>query len=373
MKPRSLLKFQESIKSEKTLKNYSDHLRRFCDYYKILDSDELLSFDIERLQIMIEDYTIHLKNTINPNSVPIYMTGVRHFCIMNRLMIHWEIVNKMFPEKIKRAGSSYWKTSQIQKMLESTSSKRNRALVHFLASTGGRIGVLDYELTLKHLVDMPNSCKAILLYPDSKDEYWAFLTPEASQALEEYFDERKHDHEVFGPETPLFRSVYQLGIAKSKQLHSAGAKSIIYRLINNAGVERTRVNRHFDIQMDHGFRKRFNTVLKLDNDVNSNIAEKILGHKNGLDGVYFKPTREQCLTEFIKAIPELTINDSLRQKSEIERLENEKSELEQRQFKIEELQHHDKIKNETISSLSDQLIQLSQDVIILKQTINQNK
>lgn len=37
MKPRSLLKFQESIKSEKTLKNYSDHLRRFCDLLYIYD------------------------------------------------------------------------------------------------------------------------------------------------------------------------------------------------------------------------------------------------------------------------------------------------------------------------------------------------
>ncbi len=338
MKPRSLLKFQESIKSEKTLKNYSDHLRRFCDYYKILDSDELLSFDIERLQIMIEDYVIHLKNTINPNSVPIYMTGVRHFCIMNRLMIHWEIVNKMFPEKIKRAGSLFWKTEQVQKMLESTSSKRNRALVHFLASTGGRIGVLDYDLKLKHLVEMPNSCKAILLYPDSKDEYWAFLTPEASQLLNEYFDERKHDHEEFTPETPLFRIVYQLGIAKSKQLHSAGAKTIIYRLINKSRVERTRVNRHFDIQMDHGFRKRFNTILKLENDVNSNIAEKIMGHKNGLDGVYFKPTREQCFTEFLKAVPELTISPVERQKMIIENQQREISELDTSNEKIERLE-----------------------------------
>lgn len=119
---------------------------------------------------MIEDYVIHLKNMISLNSVPIYMTGVRHFCILNRLKIHWEIMNKMFPEKIKRAGSSYWKTSQIQKILESISSKHNHALVHFLVSTGERIGVLDYELKLKHLVEMPNSCKAILIYPDHTGE-----------------------------------------------------------------------------------------------------------------------------------------------------------------------------------------------------------
>ena len=55
-------------------------------------------------------------------------------------------------------------------------------------------------------------------------------------------------------------------------------------------LQRIKKGRRHDSQLNHGFRKRTNTILKLESNVNSNIAEKILGHKNGLDGVYFTPT-----------------------------------------------------------------------------------
>jgi integrase/recombinase XerD len=55
--------------------------------------------------------------------------------------------------------------------------------------------------------------------------------------------------------------------------------------------------------------------LKLNNDVNSNIAEKLMAHKRGLDGTYLQPTREQCFAEFVKAIPDLTIDQTERQKA----------------------------------------------------------
>jgi len=55
---------------------------------------------------------------------------------------------------------------------------------------------------------------------------------------------------------------------------------------------------HYDKSLAHGFRKRFNTILKLNNEVNSNIAEKLMAHKRGLDGHYFVPTIEECFEEF---------------------------------------------------------------------------
>jgi len=75
-------------------------------------------------------------------------------------------------------------------------------------------------------------------------------------------------------------------------------------------VERVKVGCRFDKALLYGFRKRFNTILKLDNDINSNIAEKLMAHKNGLDGTYLKPTKEQCFAEFVKAIPALTLDKS---------------------------------------------------------------
>ena len=84
----------------------------------------------------------------------------------------------------------------------------------------------------------------------------------------------------------------------------------------------------YDKALVYMFRKRFNTILKLNNDVNSNIAEKLMAHKKGLDGVYLKPTREECFREFVKAIPQLTIDPTERQKIEIETKQERITELE---------------------------------------------
>jgi len=63
----------------------------------------------------------------------------------------------------------------------------------------------------------------------------------------------------------------------------------------------------YDVQADHGFRKRFNTILKMDNGVNYNMAEKLMGHRNGLDGVYFTPTLEELFTEFAKVMCKIEV------------------------------------------------------------------
>ena len=55
-----------------------------------------------------------------------------------------------------------------------------------------------------------------------------------------------------------------------------------------------------------------------------------MAHKRGLDGTYLQPTMEECFAEFVKAITELTIDPTEKQKLEIHNLEAEKSELKQK-------------------------------------------
>ena len=105
-------------------------------------------------------------------------------------------------------------------------------------------------------------------------------------------------------------------------------RHLLQNLIKASGIERTKEGYRFDKAPAYGFRKRFNTILKLNKDVNYNIAEKLMGHKKGLDGSYLKPTKEEIFTEFCKAIPELTISDEARDKAKIVKLEDERSEIE---------------------------------------------
>jgi len=320
---RSILRFEDGIKAEKTLISYRDNLNRFFKFVKIKDFDSLAGIPPRQIQDLIIDYIRYLKKTVSHNSVSTMMTGVKHFFVMNEVILNWEFIRKTYPAKVKAQGFRPWSTSDIEKMLNATKSLRNKAIIHFMASTGCRLGAFD-ELNCSHLKDMGDNYKSVLIYADSTSEYWSFLTPEASTALEDYFEQRRIDGERFAQDSPIFRQNYQIGIEKVKKLNSNSIKNMMFRLISsNSNIQRKKVGKNYDIQIDHGFRKRFNTIMKLENSVNANIAEKILGHRNGLDGVYFKPTIEQCLEEFKKATPNLTISDKGRDALRIKNLEQE--------------------------------------------------
>src|SRR5207245_6697307 len=95
---------------------------------------------------------------------------------------NWQIIRKMIPEKAKKSGYSPYQSEDIQKMLESCGrSKRNRALIHFLASTGCRVGAIP-GLTLKHISQM-EECKAVLLYEGTNYEYSGFMTPDRKSVV----------------------------------------------------------------------------------------------------------------------------------------------------------------------------------------------
>ena len=100
-----------------------------------------------------------------------------------------------------------------------------------------------------------------------------------------------------------------------------------------------------------------------------------MAHKRGLDGTYLQPTREECFTEFLKAVPGLTVDPTEKQKFEIHNLELEKSELElvnksnkKLQSEVDELQNQfNKLQSEKSNALLEQSKELRADVELLKE------
>ncbi|MGY5148623.1 MAG: tyrosine-type recombinase/integrase [Candidatus Nitrosopumilus sp. bin_68KS] len=331
----SLIMFQESLQSEHTRKKYTQLVSMFKDYHKIHDFDGILNFKQSDLQMMVETYVIHIKKIINPNTIPTYINPIKTFLETNDVDLNWRKIKRLYPSKIKRSGSSAYQTKDIELMLKVTPQIRNKAVIHFLASTGCRIGAL-VDLKIKHLRDMSFGCKMVTIYEDSTEEYFTFLTPESSKALELYFIERQKNGEIFHDETPIFRIRYQLASIKAKSLSTNSAQQILHRAVSNASLRGQKKNGRYAEQLAHGFRKRFNTILKLNNQVNDNAIEKMMGHKKGLDGTYLQITPAQLFEEFKKGIADLTIDQSEIQKVKIEKLESDKSELEQTKIKLED-------------------------------------
>jgi len=335
---RCLLLFENAIKSDATRKLYVYYLNRFLKWAKLPHAGALLQLKDSHLQELLEDYVIDLRKRISPNSIPPIFAGLELFFVMNSKNLQFKKIRKMFPEKIKKSGSAAWTNEDIQKMLEFAKSRRNKALIHFITSTGCRVGVLP-DLKHKHITEMSLGCKAVLIYEGTNEEYYSFLTPEASTALETYFEERRSHGEPLLPDSPVFSKISQSGVSQRHAPDLSSIKSIVLRIIRGSGVHRKRVHQRYEVQMDHGFRKRFNTILKTNDSANVSLCEKLLGHKGvfQLDGTYLKPSKDKLFEEFKKHITELTVSDEERDKVRIAKLEAEKSELQLKNSEIEQL------------------------------------
>ncbi|MFZ1076761.1 MAG: tyrosine-type recombinase/integrase [Nitrosotalea sp.] len=328
---RSLRVFESAIRSEYTRRNYRITLKKFMDFVEISDYDKLAGIPDMKLQKLLEDYIIFLKTQdLNPNSFPVMLTSLQLFFSMNDRVLNFKKVKKLFPETIKRSGYSAYDTRHVQLLLKVTTDLRNRAIILFLASTGVRVGALE-GLKIKHLKNMPDGCKRVVIYESTKEEYITFLSPEAAKALDSYLEKRRNDGEMLTLESPLFRDKYDTRATLAHAMRYRGHVDVLKRLMRKSGLAREKNGSRYNIQLCHGFRKRFNTILKANKEINSNIAEKLMGHKNGLDGTYFVPTEEQCFAEFQKAIKDLIVDDSERllvQNRELEIKLSEKENLE---------------------------------------------
>ena len=194
---------------------------------------------------------------------------------------------------------------------------------------------------------MPHGCKMVTVYADDIEEYKTFLTPEASYSLGLYHKERQDKGEILEENSLV---VVKLN---GKPVDKSSTSMIIHRALVRAGLKvknnaknnpKKQFIRH-KIQLNHGFRKRFNTVLKLNNQVNDNAIEKMMRHSKGLDSTYLQITDEKLFDEYWKGADELTVSSEYRDKIKIRGLEKENARvseerMQELQDQIDEIQGH---------------------------------
>jgi len=352
---RSLLLFQNSIHSDETYRIYKYYLDKFIEHYKLRDYNALKSMDSKMFQEMVEDYVMLRKsNGRSRTTINSSICSLQLFCETNDIELRWRKIRRLLPPQKKRSGSKAYTTEQVRKVLDFTPNIRNKAIIHFVAASGVRIGALP-DLKIKHTREMPLGCKSVIIYSDEKEEYTAFLTLEASNALDAYLEKRTRDGEQLKPDSPLFRQNYRMGIAKPKPLARVSIQAIVDRALRRAGLRFGKDGTRRDIQLDHGFRKRWNTIVKTTDGMKIILAEKMFGHSTPtipLDETYVDPTIDKLFEEYKKAIPELTIDVSERLRMTNQKLEREKSELEEKE-KGESISN-----KQLIDELQTQLVQL---------------
>ena len=329
--------FVSAINNEKTLENYVRALNEFMRFHNLRSYDEFIKVSVPQIQNFLKEWINHLKSkNLRGNTISTKLNPIELMLEMNEIVWAKRKIKRMIPKSIhEKGGKRPITTEEIQLLLKATHDFRMIAIIHFLASTGTRPAVLtDPPLQFKHLKKLTDDCYTVKIYDESSEGYWSFLTPEASRSLDAYIRTRKLNGEHLDESSYLFATKQNARTRKNDYLSQDSVSRALSKLYKKAGIIRQKRGNRFDLAVTYGFRKRFNTILKLNNDVNSNIAEKLMAHKRGLDGTYLQPTREQCFTEFLKAVPGLTVDPTERQKFEIYNLEAEKSVLEEKNNEI---------------------------------------
>ena len=336
---RSLILFHSAIKSPKTKQQYQTYLNDFLKYFLIKSHDKLIQIESKKLQEMIEDYVIYHKNKgCSASLIAGKLAALKLFFSMNDILVNWDKVRKMLPEKKKLTGDRAYSNEEIQILLKNTINLEYRSLINFMSASGVRVGCFE-ELKINDLEDMPNGCKSVRVYGDTIHEYYTFIHAEAVRSLDDYLESRKRGGEILTSDSWVFCSP----LDTSKPLPADTITSTMGRYVKKTlGREKAQSGR-YKIMSCHGLRKRFDTILKSNKDVNLSLAERLMGHSQTipLDNSYFKPVIEQLFEEYQKVISTLVIDDRYRMIEELKNKDKKIHELESdKDMRITMLESH---------------------------------
>lgn len=288
-------------------------------------------------------------NHFKASSIQNYLNPVVRLFELNKIRISWKSIYSYIPDKEALEDTRGYEVSEIRKMLQFC-PPMEKVIVLLDASSGIRAGAFDLKWgdifpIYKHEnrfvwepKDLTESvtdqlvCGMVKIYSGTRDEYFAFFTPECWQAIQFYkqtwIDEVKH----YPRDTdPLFKQNRLL----LRKLSPDGVRHRLDRVVRKAGIRKKlgSSNELFDIPIFNGFRRFFNKQNKRALSSNSPLAalilkENMMGH-NGLiklDRNYFKAHIEELIDEYVNAIPHLTISeeDQLRAKNQQQELEVQK-------------------------------------------------
>ena len=278
---------------------------------------------------------------ISSQTLPNHIKPIKVLLDANRIPIHWKSLHKLLPRREAKSKDRAYTKEEIQKMLEVSNNITDKVIILMFSSGGFRLEAWDY-FTWKDVIFFKNNDgsykgAALRIYRGDPESYFTFITPEACKALEIYRENWKADIGAYPkPNDPLIKTVASPMI---RRLAQKGVRKRIDKLVTDIGLRPPlpQGTRRHEVQLDHGFRKYFNTMLRRAK-VDYLDKEDMMGHKVGLEKHYERYNEEdfERFPEYQKAIPFLTISDDERIRLENEKLKEERSEIEKLKLEVME-------------------------------------
>jgi len=268
------------------------------------------------LKYFIRDKKRRAENgELSESTIRNFYKPVKLFCKVHEILLSWDKITMMLPEGRRFANDRAPTHEEIGKVIEYP-DRRIKPLVLVTCSSGIRVGAWEY-LKWKHIEPILRDNKIvaakIIVYAGENEQYFSFMTPEAFQALQEWMDYRKKSGEDVNWESWLMITLWDTNAPAPipQRMNTEGLRTLVERALR-AQLLRKRLDmkiiRRHEFKTNHGFRKFFQT--NAEPKMKSLDVMTLMGQDTGLAAFYNKPTVEMLLTEYLKAVDNLTIDNT---------------------------------------------------------------
>ncbi|MGA9841346.1 MAG: hypothetical protein WBQ25_03440 [Nitrososphaeraceae archaeon] len=137
--------FIGSLDSEESKRCYRFSLSYFMGFCKLTLYEEIIKIDQPKLEGVIRDYIIHLRQDkkLSPASISAYIAALAHFCEMNDITIRSRKLKKFKGKFRDIIEYRPYTTEQIKKLVD-VASLRDKCIILLMASTGIRRSALGF-------------------------------------------------------------------------------------------------------------------------------------------------------------------------------------------------------------------------------------
>jgi integrase len=278
----------------------------------------LLDYRPNVIESKIIDYIEYLKKRkLECSTIQAYCASVFHFFEINDINLNTRKIKRFFPqdESENISKDRPYSVNEIEQILAKCDI-RSRVAILIMASTGMRInGLRELRYGDIRKIDEYN-LYLIWVYSHSKSHrYYTFCTPECAVAVDAYLAYRRKFGEKLEDKSPLIREQFNIDnpfTVNVPRFLSPRMTSFIFEDL----IKRSGVNQKRDVMRSHGFRKFVITTMDKAG-LKDTHRRYLTGHAQvGQDRSYVKLNEEDLLSEYVKAIPLLSIDPTQRLKQE---------------------------------------------------------
>jgi hypothetical protein len=306
---------------------------------------------------------------IAESTVRNFCKPVKLFCEVHEIELSWKKIKNIIPKGRRYANDRAPTKEEIQEIIEYP-DRRIKPLVLTECSSGIRVGAWEY-LKWKYIepVEIDNKIVAakITVYAGEREQYFSFITPEAFQALQEWMDYRKKCGEDINGESWVMRTLwdtttpaYNSSINSPRRMGQSAIRGLMERALKAQNLRKgldLKVTRRYEWKANHGFRKFFQT--NCEPKMKSLDVMTLMGQDTGLAASYNKPTVEMLLTEYLKAVDNLTIDKVQTDEEVIKNQQALAAEMQTKDKEIQELK-------EQMAKMSDLVEKLNSAISFYK-------